>query len=383
MVTGFEDTAIHLQDTHTNGQMALSLASLEKWLDEHATENIGLLKSAEFQKSVTDIKVNAMLDQAIEHGNQNDFKTVELDTEEGYSFLDGVRNNLGKDRKFEKRAEQKEAFRESELSEQIAEEKAIYEQEKLGNFKIRDTSLVVGGLKSKFLFNVEAITLLKVIEKENRSATPQEQETLSKYVGFGGIPQAFDEQNEKWHKEYTTLKESLSPDEYYKARAFTLNAFYTNPMVIRAMYETLEKMGFQKGKLLEPSITVGNFFGLFPDTMKESALYSVKLDDISGRIATHLYPNTNIQIPGFEKNNFEDNFFDVAIGNVTFGNYIINDSVYNPMKLPIHDYFFAKTLDKVRPDGVIAFITSKGTLDKRDTSFRRYLSKRADLLEEI
>jgi N12 class adenine-specific DNA methylase/archaellum component FlaC len=251
------------------------------------------------------------------------------------------------------------------------------------NFRITDDDLGKGGQKEKYRRNVEAIRVLKQIENEERTATPEEQETLSKYVGWGGIPQAFDEQNEKWSKEYTELKELLTDDEYTSARSSTLNAHYTAPVVIKGIYETVERIGFQTGNILEPAMGVGNFFGLLPESMEKSRLYGVELDSITGRIAQQLYPNAGITVSGFEKTSWPDNFFDLAIGNVPFGQYKVSDRKYDKFDFLIHDYFFAKTLDQVRPGGIVAFVTSKGTMDKENPTVRKHLAERAELLGAV
>ena len=251
------------------------------------------------------------------------------------------------------------------------------------NFHISDDRLGEGSPKEKFQRNVAAIKLLEQIEGENRYATPQEQQILSQYVGWGGLADAFDENKPNWSAEYQQLKGLLSPEEYRMARESTLNAHYTSPVIIRQMYETLEKMGFSKGNVLEPSMGIGNFFGMMPDSMKESRLYGVELDSITGRIAKQLYPQADVQIKGFEKTEYPNDFFDVAIGNVPFGQYKVADKQYDKNNFLIHDYFFAKTLDKVRPGGVVAFITSKGTMDKASPEVRRYLAQRADLLGAV
>jgi N12 class adenine-specific DNA methylase len=251
------------------------------------------------------------------------------------------------------------------------------------NFRIADDHLGEGGAKTKYGFNIAAIRTLKLIEAEDRTATPEEQKTLSRYVGWGGIPQAFDEKNEKWAKEYAELKGMLSASEYAAARASVLNAHYTSPIVIKAIYRTLARFGFHTGNILEPACGIGNFFGLVPDSMNKSKLYGVELDNITGRIAKQLYPGAKITVDGFEKTDFPDNFFDLAVGNVPFGEYQLADRKYDRYKFLIHDYFFAKSLDKVRPGGLIAFLTSKGTMDKRDSSVRRYISERAVLLGAV
>ena len=260
---------------------------------------------------------------------------------------------------------------------------AVPDKSNAANYHISDDRLGEGSPKEKFQRNVAAIKLLEQIEGENRYATPEEQQILSQYVGWGGLADAFDESKSNWSAEYHQLKELLSPEEYRMARESTLNAHYTSPVIIRQMYETLEKMGFSKGNVLEPSMGIGNFFGMMPDSMKESRLYGVELDSITGRIARQLYPQADVQIKGFEKTDYPNDFFDVAIGNVPFGQYKVADKQYDKNNFLIHDYFFAKTLDKVRPGGVVAFITSKGTMDKASPEVRRYLAQRADLLGAV
>ena len=256
------------------------------------------------------------------------------------------------------------------------------EQSSVHNFRITDDHLGEGGAKTKYAFNIAAIQTLKQIEAEERQATPQEQEILSGYVGWGGIPQAYDGNNAQWSEEYQQLKSLLTDEEYAAARGSTLNAHYTSPMVIRAMYEALGNMGFQSGNILEPSCGVGNFFGMLPESMSQSRLYGVELDSITGRIARQLYPDAQIEIRGFEKTSRKD-FFDVAVGNVPFGNYKVADKPFDKYGFLIHDYFFAKALEQVRPGGVIAFITSKGTMDKASPDVRRYIAQRAELLGAI
>jgi N12 class adenine-specific DNA methylase/adenine-specific DNA methylase len=251
------------------------------------------------------------------------------------------------------------------------------------NYRITDDNLGAGGQKTKYGWNVAAIRLLNQLEAENRLATPEEQEILSRYVGWGGLPQAFDENNSQWAKEYAELKELLTEEEYASARASTLNAHYTSPTVIRAMYACLENMGFKTGNILEPACGIGNFFGLIPDSMKNSKLYGVELDSITGRIAKQLYQQANIVVQGFEETSLPDGFFDLAIGNVPFGSYGVADKKYDKYHFYIHDYFFAKTLDKVRPGGIIAFITSKGTMDKQNPEVRKYIAQRAELLGAV
>ena len=251
------------------------------------------------------------------------------------------------------------------------------------NFHITDDNLGAGGQKTKFGYNLEAIRTLKAIEAENRNAAKEEQEILHRYVGWGGIPQAFDKDNPSWEREYAELREALTDNEYTAARASVLNAYYTSPTVIKPIYSTLERFGFRTGNVIDPGCGVGNFFGLVPDSMQKSKLYGVELDSISGRIAKQLYPEANITVDGFERTEFPDDFFDLAIGNVPFGEYKLADRRYDKYKLNIHDYFFYKSLDKVRPGGLVVFITSKGTMDKQNMEVRRYIAQRADLLGAI
>ena len=251
------------------------------------------------------------------------------------------------------------------------------------NFHITDDHLGEGGAKTKFKRNMAAITLLKELEFEGRQATPEEQAVLSQYVGWGGLADAFDETKEGWKDEFAELYEALSPEEYAAARASTLNAHYTSPTVIKAIYEAVGNMGFETGNILEPSMGIGNFFGLLPDTMAGSKLYGVELDSITGRIAKQLYPQANITVAGFEKTRFSNDTFDLAVGNVPFGSYKVNDPKYNKLGFTIHNYFAAKMLDEVRPGGIAAFLTSRYTMDARDTSVREYLAQRADLLGAI
>lgn len=251
------------------------------------------------------------------------------------------------------------------------------------NFRIKDDSLGAGTPKQKFANNVAAILTLQQIESEHRIATPEEQEILSEYVGWGGLAEAFDENNSAWHEEYLQLKALLSEEEYVSARESTLNAHYTSPIIIRSIYATLERMGFEKGNILEPSMGIGNFFGMLPDTMEDSRLYGVELDNLTGRIARQLYPQANIQIAGFEKTDHPNDFFDVVVGNVPFGQYKVADKPYDKHNFLIHDYFLAKSLDKVRPGGVVAVVTSKGTMDKKSPAVRKYLAQRAELLGAV
>ena len=254
--------------------------------------------------------------------------------------------------------------------------------EAAGNFHITDDNLGVGGPKQKFARNIEAIQTLRTLEQEHRGATAEEQQVLSKYVGWGGLADVFDPNKENWSAEYTQLKGLLTEEEYAAARASTLNAHYTSPVVIRAIYDAVEKMGFQSGNILEPSMGIGNFFGMLPSGMADSRLYGVELDSITGRIAQKLYPQADITVAGFETTDRRD-FYDLAVGNVPFGQYKVNDKAYNKLGFSIHNYFFAKTIDQIRPGGVIAFVTSRFTMDSKDSSARKYMAERADLLGAI
>ena len=254
--------------------------------------------------------------------------------------------------------------------------------EAAGNFHIPDDNLGVGGPKQKFARNIEAIQTLRTLEQEHRGATAEEQQVLSQYVGWGGLADVFDPNKENWSAEYTQLKGLLTEEEYAAARASTLNAHYTSPVVIRAIYDAVEKMGFQSGNILEPSLGIGNFFGMLPSDMADSRLYGVELDSITGRIAQKLYPQADITVAGFETTDRRD-FYDLAVGNVPFGQYKVNDKAYNKLGFSIHNYFFAKTIDQIRPGGVIAFVTSRFTMDSKDSSARKYMAERADLLGAI
>ena len=254
--------------------------------------------------------------------------------------------------------------------------------EAAGNFHITDDNLGIGGPKQKFARNIEAIQTLRTLEQEHRGATAEEQQVLSQYVGWGGLADAFDPNKENWSTKYTQLKGLLTEEEYAAARASTLNAHYTSPIVIRAIYDAVERMGFQSGNILEPSMGVGNFFGMLPDSMADSRLYGVELDSITGRIAQKLYPQADITVAGFETTDRRD-FYDLAIGNVPFGQYKVNDKAYNKLGFSIHNYFFAKTIDQIRPGGVIAFVTSHFTMDSKDSSARKYMAERANLLGAI
>ena len=254
--------------------------------------------------------------------------------------------------------------------------------EAAGNFHITDDNLGIGGPKQKFARNIEAIQTLRTLEQEHRGATAEEQQVLSQYVGWGGLADVFDPNKENWSAEYTQLKGLLTEEEYAAARASTLNAHYTSPVVIRAIYDAVEKMGFQSGNILEPSMGIGNFFGMLPSGMADSRLYGVELDSITGRIAQKLYPQADITVAGFETTDRRD-FYDLAVGNVPFGQYKVNDKAYNKLGFSIHNYFFAKTIDQIRPGGAIAFVTSRFTMDSKDSSARKYMAERADLLGAI
>ena len=251
-----------------------------------------------------------------------------------------------------------------------------------GNFRITDDHLGEGGAKQKYARNIEAIRTLFKLEEEHRGATAEEQQVLSQYVGWGGLADAFDSGKDSWAKEYVELKGLLSEDEYAAARSSTLNAHYTSPTVIRGIYDAVERMGFRSGNILEPSLGVGNFFGMLPDTMQDSRLYGVELDSITGRIAKKLYPQADITVAGFETTDRRD-FYDLAVGNVPFGNYKVNDKAYNKLGFSIHNYFFAKAIDQVRPGGVVAFVTSRYTMDSKDSTARKHMAERADLLGAI
>ena len=276
--------------------------------------------------------------------------------------------------------EEEEVTAKEDIPESQEQEKAVLEPH---NFRIQDNDLGAGGPKAKYKANMEAIHLLQTLEKEERLATPEEQEILSRYVGWGGIPQAFEESNSSWANEYLELKNTLSPEEYSAARASTLNAFYTSPTVIRSMYEALENMGLKQGNILEPSCGVGNFMGLIPESMGKANMYGVELDPVSGRIAKQLYQKNKIAVQGFEETSYPDSFFDCVIGNVPFGAYQVSDRRYDRHHFMIHDYFIAKSLDLVRPGGVVAVVTSSGTMDKQNPAVRQYIANRAELLGAI
>ena len=318
--------------------------------------------------------------------SNGDSFTERQDIGDGYG---GVIDFLSQYKIYSKAVEELRAAANSEQKQQLTErsQERVQETERSqqSSFHITDeTDIGTGGLKTKFQNNIAAITTLKTIESESRSATPEEQKILAKYVGWGGMPQAFDQANEQWSKEYKQLRELLTDDEYKAAAESTLNAHYTSPEIIGAMYKALNNFGFNGGNVLEPAMGVGNFFGCIPESMNnDSRLYGVELDSLTGRIAQQLYPQADIRVQGFEKSDFPDNFFDAAIGNVPFGNYGVADRRYDKEHFLIHDYFFAKTLDKVAPGGVVAFVTSKGTLDKKNSKVREYLAKRADLIGAI
>ena len=276
--------------------------------------------------------------------------------------------------------EEEEVTAKEDIPESQEQEKAVIEPH---NFRIQDNDLGAGGPKAKYKTNMEAIHLLQTLEKEERLATLEEQEILSRYVGWGGIPQAFEENNSSWANEYLELKNTLSPEEYSAARASTLNAFYTSPTVIRSMYETLENMGLKQGNILEPSCGVGNFMGLIPESMSKANMYGVELDPVSGRIAKQLYQKNKIAVQGFEETSYPDSFFDCVIGNVPFGAYQVSDRRYDRHHFMIHDYFIAKSLDLIRPGGVVAVVTSSGTMDKQNPAVRQYIANRAELLGAI
>ena len=276
--------------------------------------------------------------------------------------------------------EEEEVTAKEDIPESQEQEKAVLEPH---NFRIQDNDLGAGGPKAKYKTNMEAIHLLQTLEKEERLATPEEQEILSRYVGWGGIPQAFEESNSSWANEYLELKNTLSSEEYSAARASTLNAFYTSPTVIRSMYEVLENMGLKQGNILEPSCGVGNFMGLIPESMGKANMYGVELDPVSGRIAKQLYQKNKIAVQGFEETSYPDSFFDCVIGNVPFGAYQVSDRRYDRHHFMIHDYYIAKSLDLVRPGGVVAVVTSSGTMDKQNPAVRQYIANRAELLGAI
>ncbi len=311
-----------------------------------------------------------------------DFEAMEMEKEAGEQEPEPV----DKDRmeKFRNQFADRPYERMNPLEKQFADKlKNIRAGKETENFRFEEPVLPKAGVKTRYAWNVEAIRLMKQIEYENRRATPEEQKVLARYVGWGGIPQAFDERNESWKKEYEELKNLLSSSEYAAARDSVNTAFYTSPEIIQAVYRGLEKLGFEKGTILEPAAGIGHFFGAMPEEMRGSRLFGVEKDNISGRIAKLLYPKADMRIAGFEETVFPDNFFDVAVGNVPFGDYKLYDRRYAKHNFRIHDFFFAKALDKVRPGGIVAFVTSKGTLDKANPTVRKYLAERAELIGAI
>ena len=320
---------------------------------------------------------------------QGERKRASVTFEQIYSVMEyliraGQFTEKARMEKYEKDFAEKPYEKLDSLEKQFADKMQIIKAKKQSeNFRFEFSELPKGGQKTRYQWNVEAIRLMKQIEFENRAATPDEQKILARYVGWGGIPQAFDERNESWKKEYEELKSLLSEFEYMDARESVNTAFYTSPEIIEAAYQGLSQLGFKQGTILEPSVGVGHFFGAMPEEMRGSKLYGVEKDDISGRIAKLLYPKAKIKIDGFEETQFPDNFFDVAVGNIPFGDYKLYDPKYAKHNFRIHDYFFAKALDKVRPGGIVAFVTSKGTLDKANPTVRKYLAERAELIGAV
>ncbi len=342
------------------------------------------------QAEVEEDYLNFLAEQEIDRHEAEVFSMIDgeviesnLDeTSPGMSYEDVVPVDYGKSAQ-EEQAEQEEILEPLTRQSVPREAPAEIDRSHAENFHITDAELGVGSPKEKYRKNVEAIRTLQQIESENRLATPEEQQILSNYVGWGGLADAFDESKGAWASEYQELKELLSPAEYASARESTLNAHYTSPTIISGIYETLGRMGFEKGNVLEPAMGIGNFFGMIPENMQDSKLYGVELDGITGRIAKQLYPKADVQVKGFEQTSYPNDFFDVAIGNVPFGQYKVADKQYDKQNFLIHDYFFAKTLDKVRPGGMVAFITSKGTLDKQSPEVRKYLAQRAELIGAV
>ncbi|MDE6834587.1 MAG: DEAD/DEAH box helicase family protein, partial [Ruminococcus sp.] len=347
--------------------------SYETLLDENLYEYIGNSEIVAEKAEIPEKTDNKIIFEMV-GGGTFVFKDNEMET------LAEIDMSNGKITYFSDDLSEKDKEKIAEKSEQYKPKEQ--QSEKSENFTITDDALGNGGTKSKFRANVEAIKTLKTLEKEHRPATDSEKETLSKYVGWGGIPQAFDGENKAWSNEFSELKSLLTVKEYSSARASTLDAFFTSPTVIDGIYQALENFGFEGGNVLEPSCGVGNFFGKMPDEMREnSKLYGVEIDSISGRIAQKLYPDADIAIQGFEKNNFQNGGFDVAVGNVPFGELSFKDDIHGTTKL--HDYFFAESLEKVKNGGILAFVTSAGTLDKRDESKRRMLSEKADFIGAV
>lgn len=320
---------------------------------------------------------------------QGERRRVSVTYEQIYSVMEyliraGMFTDNARMEKYTKDFAEKPYDRLDALEKQFSDKLQIINAKKQSeNYHFEVSELPKGGQKTRYGWNVEAIRLMKQIEYENRAATPEEQKILARYVGWGGIPQAFDERNESWKKEYEELKSLLSEAEYADARESVNTAFYTSPEIIEAVYQGLSQLGFKQGTILEPSVGVGHFFGAMPEDMRGSKLYGVEKDDISGRIAKLLYPKAKIRIDGFEETQLPDNFFDVAVGNIPFGDYKLYDPKYAKHNFRIHDYFFAKALDKVRPGGIVAFVTSKGTLDKANPTVRKYLAERAELIGAV
>ena len=302
---------------------------------------------------------------------------VRIDPDDGYSWEHEVINK----QQFEDGLRQDEPETEAPAQDE-PEQLEENAPEPAGNFRITDDDLGAGGPKQKYARNIEAIRTLFTLEQEHRGATAEEQQVLSQYVGWGGLADVFDSSKENWASEYAELKGLLSETEYAAARESTLNAHFTSPVVIRAIYDAVERMGFHGGNILEPSMGVGNFFGMLPESMADSRLYGVELDSITGRIAKMLYPQADITVAGFETTDRRD-FYDLAVGNVPFGQYKVNDKAYNKLGFSVHNYFFAKAIDQVRPGGIIAFVTSRFTLDSKDSTARKYMAERADLLGAI
>lgn len=318
--------------------------------------------------------------------DQNEIKKLAVDLDnfsydyDPYVYNDNVENKEKEENVPKSGTSENQVETTSEIQKEI---KVSKKQIKPENFHITDYQLGNGTTKEKYRRNVDAIRLLKKLEQEQRQADKFEQETLSNYVGWGGLSEVFDVTKTSWINEYNELKELLTESEYKAARESVLNAHFTQPVIIESTYDALEQMGFRNGNVLEPAMGIGNFFGVMPESMRNSKLYGVELDEISGRIAKQLYPDADIHITGYENSGFPDDFFDVAIGNVPFGNYQVFDRRYEKQHFMIHDYFFAKTLDQLRSGGIIAFITSKGTMDKKSDTVRAYLSQRAELLGAI
>lgn len=377
--------------------------SIAEQLDRETIQNIGESIALKTPLSLDEIKI-ILQKQKILLTNKKEYipltNTIKLENRpfqlDGINFDTGnvVLRDLEMSGIFPLFRKEKISFVKRQIEKQLQEKQEIIVKQGIDvakiqqktekiNFHITDDFSISGGKKTKYQQNVAAIRLLKELETENKLANTEQQQILSKYVGWGGLAEVFDNQNEKWAKEYAELKELLSPEEYKLAKASTLNAHYTSAVVIKAMYQAIENMDLPFKNVLEPSCGIGNFFGLAPQSLKDVSMYGVELDSITGRIAKQLYQKANITINGFEKTNFKDNFFDIAIGNVPFGSYKVMDKKYDKHNFLIHDYFFAKTLDKIKTGGIIAFITSKGTLDKQNDNVRKYLSERADLLGAI